>query len=152
MLAIALVLLAPALVRTDLLVYGGDVRQHYSWELYNRQALASGHLPLWNPYYFTGFPALADFQATLFYPPHVVLRGLPLAAHLSWSLALHLFAAGAGMYVLCRQVGVSRWAATAAGTAFLLGGAVTPKLYAGHMTFLYAVAWTPLVLGLAIRS
>lgn len=152
MLAIVLVLLGPALTRTDLLVHGVDVRQHYSWELYNQRTLASGHLPLWNPYYFTGFPALADVQTTLFYPPHVALRVLPLPAFLSWSLAFHVFAAGAGMYVLCRQIGVSRWAATAAGIGFLLGGGIAPKLYAGHMTFLYGVAWTPLALGLAIRS
>jgi hypothetical protein len=152
MLAVVVVLLSPALTRTDLLVYGPDVRQHFSWELYNRRALANGHLPLWNPYNFTGIPALADFQTALFYPPHVLLRPLPLPAFLAWSVALHMFIASAGVYVLCRQIRTSRWAASAAGVAFLLGGAVTPRLQAGHLTYLYGIAWTPLVLALAIRS
>ena len=94
---------------TGRLVIGHDMDQPFNWEAFNRQAFALGQLPLWNPYVFSGYPAQADIQAGVFYPPNWLLRPLllELGAFFMWNLAMHLVLLGAGTYALCRQVGAT---------------------------------------------
>lgn len=57
---------------------GPAARVAMSWERVNQEALAEGTLPLWNPYQFGGRPHLANPEMLSLYPPHVLLRPLPL--------------------------------------------------------------------------
>ncbi|MFN0072793.1 MAG: hypothetical protein ACKVVP_15015 [Chloroflexota bacterium] len=136
------------------LVIGHDMDEHFNREAFNRQAFALGRLPLWNPYVFSGFPAQADIQTGVFYPPHWLLRLLPLelGAFFMWSLALHIWLLGAGTYALCRQVGISRLAGLTAGIGLMLGGVAMPRIFAGHLLIIYGFCWMPLAVALAIRS
>ena len=77
--------------------------------------LGAGHLPFWNPYHFAGTPHLADPQTTVFYPPALLLRWLPVPAFLGWMVALHLWIAGAGTLFAARVLGLGWMAAAAAG-------------------------------------
>ena len=58
-----------ALADASMLIVGHDMIQSYNWESFNRRAFDQGLLPLWNPYIFGGFPALADIQTQALYPP-----------------------------------------------------------------------------------
>lgn len=131
---------------------GRDLMQHFSRESVTRAALTAGVFPLWNPYEFSGFPAQADPHATVLYPPSILLRTLPLALSLTWTVILHLWLFGLGAYVLCRTCGVSRPAACIAAAALLLGGITMPRVHAGHYDLLRTAAWIPLALALAIQS
>ena len=82
-----------------------STRNLYAWERYTRSVLADGHLPLWNPYHFAGIPHLADPQTTVFYPPALLLRWLPVPAYLGWMMALHIWIAGAGTLFAARVLG-----------------------------------------------
>lgn len=144
--------LSGVLFRPDQVLYGHDVNQNYNWEKAVRFALEHGRLPLWDPFVLSGFPVLADFQTGALYPPSMLLRVLPLNQFLVWNVALHLWIAGAGAYLLCRQLGTSRLAATMGAIAFSLAGVLTSRLAGGHLHFLYATAWLPLVVALALRS
>jgi hypothetical protein len=73
---IGYVLFAP--LTTGQLIIGHDMDEHFHAEAFNRQAFAQGQIPLWNPYIFSGFPAQADIQTLVFYPPAWLLRPLPL--------------------------------------------------------------------------
>src|SRR2546421_5959431 len=42
--------------------------------------LRAGHLPVWNPYTFSGYPLLATNQAAVLYPPHWAFVVLPAVA------------------------------------------------------------------------
>ena len=46
---------------------------------FKRHELAAGRLPLWNPYQATGMPFAANPEATLFFPPDLLLHALPPA-------------------------------------------------------------------------
>ncbi len=136
----------------DKIPAGLDLLQHYSRESFNRRAFAAGKLPLWNPYEFSGFPAQADPQTGVFYPPSVVFRFLTLPSFLTWTIVFHVWMFGAGGYVLCRVVGVRRVPAAIASAGLMLGGITMPRVYAGHLDMLRTVAWLPLALALAIKS
>ena len=131
---------------------GLDLIQHYSRESFNRRALASGTLPLWNPYEFSGIPAQADPQTGVFYPPNVLLRILPLPLFLTWTIVFHVWLFGAGGYVLARTLGVGPAMAAMSAVGLMLGGITMPRIYAGHLDVLRTVTWAPLALACAVRS
>ncbi|MDD5593958.1 MAG: hypothetical protein PHG97_04400, partial [Candidatus Margulisbacteria bacterium] len=62
----------------------------------------SGHLPLWNPYIYCGFPLLATLQICFFYPLTVVYYLLPFNLGFNYYIILHYFLAACFMYALLR--------------------------------------------------
>ena len=132
--------------------FGLDMVQHYSREAFNRHAMQQTWVPLWNPYAFSGFPAQADPQTGVFYPPSMLLRLFSLPTFLTWTVVFHVWLFGIGGYALCRTLGVGRAAAALGGAALLLGGITMPRVYAGHLDVLRTVSWVPLVLTAAMRS
>ncbi len=88
------------------------------WQVADRRSLAQGEWPLWNPDLFAGYPFQGNPQTQLYYPVTWLLWGLPLPAAILLNRLLHLWLAGAGMYVLLRAWGSSRSAALVAGLAF----------------------------------
>jgi len=131
---------------------GVDSGNLYAWEVYTRSVLADGHLPFWNPYHFSGTPHLADPQTTVFYPPALLLRWLPVPAFLGWMIALHLWIAGAGTLFAARVLGLGWLAASAAAVAVMLGGSVPGWIHNGHLLLIYSAAWVPWAFGLAVVS
>ena len=131
---------------------GIDSGNIYGWEVYTRSALADGQLPFWNPYHFAGTPHLADPQTTVFYPPALLLRWLPVPAFLGWMMALHLWIAGAGTLFTARVIGLGWMAASASAVAAMLGGSLAGWIHNGHLLPIYLVAWVPLAFGLAVVS
>jgi hypothetical protein len=141
-----------ALGQPDRMLTGHDIAQLYNWEINTRWALSQGQLPLWNPFIFSGFPALADFQTGVLYPVSILLRWLPLESFIAASVTVHLWLAGTGTYILCRVLGTSRPAALMAGLGFGLGGALSPRILAGMPHFLFGIAWVPWAALAGIRS
>jgi hypothetical protein len=131
---------------------GIDSGNIYTWEVYTRSALSDARLPFWNPYHFAGTPHLADPQTTVFYPPALALRWLPVPAFLGWMMALHLWIAGAGTLFAARVLGLGWGAASAAAVALMLGGSVPGWIHNGHLLLLYSAAWVPWAFALAFQS
>jgi len=118
----------------------------------NRGAFLDGTLPLWNPYEFGGRPHLADPETLALYPPHVVLRALPLPLFFALSFALHTWLAGAGTYVAARVLGASRLISVLAAGAMMGGRLLLPFDARARSLDVYAVAWLPLIAALSLRS
>ena len=112
---------------------GIDSHNLFTWELYTRSVLADGHVPLWNPYHFTGIPHLADPQTTVFYPPALLLRWLPVPAYLGWMMAVHLWIAGAGTLFAARVFGLSWLTASASAIGAMFGGSVAGWIHGGQL-------------------
>jgi hypothetical protein len=111
------------------------------------QALRAGHLPLWNPYQFSGMPYAADIQSGLFYPPNlfVELVGATFSYTNMQALAmLHYPLAGACAYLLARSLGTSRVAGILAGTIWMWSGFMVAQL--GHTNMVEVASWLPLEL------
>jgi Bacterial membrane protein YfhO len=130
---------------TDLLL------SHLPNALYWRDSLAHfGQWPLWNGQIYGGLPFAADPLAGIWYPPALALLALPLPLGFNLLLALHLAWGGYGLFRFLRAEGLPLGACVLGAVAF----AGTPKLVAhlgaGHVSLVYAVAWTPWLL-LAVR-
>jgi hypothetical protein len=131
---------------TDLLL------SHLPNALYWRDSLVHyGQWPMWNGQILAGLPFAADPLAGIWYPPALALLVLPLPLGFNLLLALHLAWAGYGLFRLLRAEGLAGPASALGAVAF----AGTPKLVAhlgaGHVSLIYAVAWTPWLL-LAVRG
>lgn len=149
--AAVLVVYAPLLLTNRVLATGDAFAYFTPYRDYASAALRAGRLPLWNPYLFLGVPFLANPQTAVFYPLHWPFAGLPAAASLEASLALHLWLAGLGAAVYVRCVARLGWlAALAAGLAFSLSGYLGAR--AGQINQVSAVAWLPWLLALLEAS
>lgn len=153
---LALLLAAPALL--DALgasssgLYVGNGTDLYSYQYPLRATAATmvsqGHAPWWNPYILAGVPSLAGWQLGLLYPPHLLQLLAPWAAteamlwlHLAW------LAAGSAWLAQRWRPGLPAWAAVAAAGAAALGGQTWGHIYAGHVSWIEALAWAPWLWG-----
>ncbi len=161
--ALRWLLLALALAASVLLVYApllltnrvlgsGDAFTFFTpYRDYANAALRAGRLPLWNPYLFLGAPFLANPQTAVFYPLHWPFIGVPAAASLGASLALHLWRAGRGAAVYVRRVARLGWlAALIAALIWSLSGYLGAR--AGQINQVSAAAWLPWLLVLLEAS
>jgi hypothetical protein len=121
-------------------------------EIVNRGAFAEGILPLWDPYEFGGRPHLARPETLALYPPHLLLRVLPLPLFFALSFALHTWLAGAGTYLAARSVGASRQVSMLAGGAVIATRLFLPFEARARSLDVYAVAWLPMIAALSLRS
>lgn len=125
---------------------------HLPNAVYIRESLVRYHqVPLWNGQIMSGQPFAADPLSGLWYPPNLALLVLPLPFGFNLLFALHLAWAGYGLFRFLRAESASLHVSFFGGLAF----AGTPKLIAhlgaGHVSLVFAVAWTPWLL-LAARQ
>ena len=116
--------------------------------------LHAGHLPLWMPLIFGGYPLFADGELGMLYPPNVLL-GLFLGAEtfLQASRALHVFLAGAFMISFLRVLHAGRLGALVGGIAFAFGSFFVTQIQ--HENVVRSAVWLPLILAfveLALRA
>lgn len=109
------------------------------------EAIAEGHLPLWESRMGNGFPVLAEGQAGVFYPPHLLgYTGLPqyqVYAILVW---LHCALGAAFMALFCRELGMRLMPCLLAGLTYGWSGFFITHVM--HITMLEAAAWIPALL------
>ena len=129
------------------------ILENYVWKQFVRDSIASGEVPLWQPYILAGTPFLAAGQSSALYPFSVLFWIMPLASAYGWFTVLQLWVAGLSMYLFARVLGLRRLGGLVAGMAYQLSGfflvsVVFPMIIA-------TAAWLPLELAmieLAIRQ
>jgi hypothetical protein len=103
--AVVLLVFAPALFPPEgMLIFGDDIHRRiriFTAQFFNHW-MRQGIFPWWNPYLFSGEPFIANPIVNIWYPPNWLYSVLPLNIAYSWHVALHVFWAMAGMYVLLR--------------------------------------------------
>lgn len=117
----------------------------YFLALRNFTFYADSSLPLWNPYVMCGVPLVAEIQSGIFYPPNLVFHFLPLGIAVNITLFLHLYLLALSTYLFGRQLSISRPGAVIAAAVFCFCSPVFLRLFAGHHTDLYTIAWIPAV-------
>ncbi len=124
--------------------------QFHAFGLFQAQEVSAGHLPVWSPGSYGGFPFAADTQSAVFYP----LRWLTILLSLPWGFTyqalqleglLHIWLAGVFTYFLAHNITKERWSSLIAAIALGLGGYLTsyPLL---QLAVLETFVWLPLVL------
>lgn len=104
----------------------------------------AGHLPLWDPYFMSGFPGCADPQIHCFYflaIPIFALLGPLDPVWFDRVALLHILAAGVGIYFLSRQFKLSAGAAVVASLIVMFGGSASARLQ--HTGMIYAYGLLP---------
>jgi hypothetical protein len=124
--------------------YGDFVEQHYPMRVFVADEYRHGRLPLWDPYTFSGEPAVAMSLFAPYYPPgfwQVIFPKLPFEA-LEIEAIFHLGLAGLFTFLFVRRLTASDGAGLIAGLTFSLGGYLTsyPML---QLIILETAVWLP---------
>lgn len=144
---LAFALLARGLVTPGTLIYNLDISYFYTLEVLLERSVAEGRYFFpWNPFWGLGMPGMAEPQTMLFYPPLLLLRWLPPAATLNWAGFFHLWFLAVSFYWLGRELNMSTPAAVFAAIAFTYSGIMIPRITAGHLGFVFGIAWLPTLL------
>jgi putative flippase GtrA len=127
-----------------LLLPGDDLIQNYPLRVLVGWDLRHGHLPLWDPYEWSGAPLLAGFNAGALYPSTFLFAILP--ASLAWSIgqALVYATAGTGLYFFLRRRGFGPEAAWLAAVVFSGSGFMVAHL--NHLGLIEGMSWVGWIL------
>ncbi|MGD2048560.1 MAG: hypothetical protein PVH03_03655, partial [Chloroflexota bacterium] len=133
------------------MIFGRDLFNlfHPAHDFAFRQ-VATGNLPLWNPYLFLGFPQYAEPQMSTFYPPLWLATVLSLSQVYALLYALHLGLSAAGGYVLVRVLGGKQPGALLAGFVLGFNAFMVSRLYGGQLSHLMTITYLPWLLAAAI--
>ncbi len=126
------------------------ISQFYPWRVHYSRSIASGQIPLWNPYQFCGTPFVANAQTAAFYPLNLLFVVFSPARAFGLSAVLHLFLAGVFTFLLARALGIGRFGSTVAGVVFQFSAFLV--VWLELPTLINVAVWLPLVLYLILRS
>ncbi len=121
--------------------------QNFPYRLFFARGLRAGHLPLWTPDIFCGFPLFAESQGNALYPPFLLLfRFLEPWIAYNYYHVLHFLLAGLFTYTLARVMHVGRAGSLLAGICYMLSGPVL--FHAHHTNIVVGACWLPILLAL----
>ncbi len=141
--AVTAVFAIPAIFNRPIMP-GDDVIQNFPLRIFSGEQIASFHLPLWNPYGFSGTPLLAGFNAGSLYPTTFLFAFLsPVAA---WVLneIIAYFVALSGIYILLRCYRFSQVTTVIASICFV--GSGTMAIQVAHLDLIQAMSFMPWLL------
>ncbi len=110
-----------------------SVTQMHPWAIFNREELAAGRFPLWNPRNAAGAPHFANYQSAVLSPFSVPFYVMDFKAALLVSALMKLVLLGLFTYLFLREIGCGWLAATIGGVAFQFAGHNTLLLYFPHV-------------------
>jgi hypothetical protein len=124
---------------------------HYTAQKHFSDAIHAGHLPFWTSNIFSGVPFLADPQVGAWYPinwPFFLVGITPKT--LEWEIALHMWIAAAGAFLLARELLGSRSAAVCGAAFYAFSGFFAA--HSSHIGMFQAAAIFPWVLWTGLRA
>jgi hypothetical protein len=130
-------------------ITGDNLIQNFPLRVLTGRQLDEGHLPLWNPYIWSGSPLLGGLNAGSFYPLTFLFAVLaPVAAFVANLLAVY-WAGALGMYALCRQYDLRPVASLVGALTYGFAGTMTGQLV--HLGVIEGMAWMPLLVLAELR-
>jgi len=120
------------------------VRQQYLWKELAVSQMKQGELPLWNPYNFSGYPLMANFQTAAFYPLNFLM--FITSFEYGWSLLIfsQILLAFLFMYLYLTNLKVSRIGSLIGSLSFAFCGFFVSWLEWGNIVS--TGLWLPLIL------
>ena len=134
-------------VFSDLMIYGSDTMQaQVYFKNFYIEALRSGTFPVWTPYLFGGMPYVDAFHSDIFYPVTFPFKFLlPLHRALGWTLLVHFWIGGMGMYFAARSGWrLNQVSATLAGLCYMLAPYFVSMVHPGHDGKIFVTAIFPI--------
>jgi len=122
---------------------GDDMTQNYPLRILAGQQIRGGHLPLYDPYIWSGTPLLAGWNAAAAYPLTWLFAVLPGLTAWTVGLVATYAIAAVGMYGFLRLGPRLRATASFAGAlTFAFGGAMAAQVT--HFGLVTGMSWVPL--------
>ena len=126
---------------------------HYPYLLYLQKSLITYHqIPLWYSAIYAGTPLAANPLSGLFYIPGWAAMIFPLPWGILLVAAGHSVFGAGGMYLLLRRLEVSKRSSLVGALSFGMMPKLAAHLGAGHISLLYALAWTPWLLAVSLKD
>lgn len=124
--------------------YFDVIQEIYPWKTLVINELKKGHLPLWNPYNFSGTPLLANYQSQVFSPINIIFFIFP--QWLAWTISVILqpIIGGIFMYLYMKKIGKSDVASMIASIAFNFSGFASTWME--FSTIWHTILWLPFFL------
>lgn len=117
---------------------------HLASSLFIQRAIATWQqIPLWNPTLMAGIPLTADPLSGFWYLPNWLAHLRPALSTYNLLFYLHLAWAGLGMTCFLINEGRGQLAALLGGIAFCAMPRLSGALALGHVSLVFALAWTP---------
>ena len=148
---VALPLLAyavPALLGHPV-VPGDDLTQNLPLRELVGRDLRAGHLPVFDPYIWSGAPLLAGWNAGAAYPLTWLFAVVAPIGAWTVNLAAAAAVAGTGCYAFLRASGIGVLAAWLGGLTFAFGGGMVAQV--PHLGLLAGMSWVPVALLAILR-
>ncbi|MGH9082920.1 MAG: hypothetical protein ACRDWN_06210 [Acidimicrobiales bacterium] len=123
--------------------------QNFPLRALSGDLMRHGHLPLWNPYIWSGSPLLGGLNAGSFYPLTFLFVVLPPVAAWVANLLGTWWAAGLGLYALGRQYRLRPLACVLGAVTYSYAGAMSGQLV--HLPVVQGMGWVPLLVLAQIR-
>lgn len=119
------------------------IRQIYLWKELAADQFKTGHIPLWNPYTFSGQPLAANFQSSVFYPLNALY--FLFNAKDAWILLVvsQPLLAGVFMYVFLRSIKLSSIASLYGSVVLMFSSYLITWLENGNI--IHSYLWLPLI-------
>jgi len=114
----------------------------------NSSCQTNGEYPLWLPWIFSGLPSLHSLQniSDYYFINYIKNFIVYLGFSSFWNYIIHFILAGVGTFILLRQIGVDKYAASFGGLAFSLMPYLITMVVHGHGSQMMTVVWIPWVL------
>lgn len=109
-------------------------------------------LPTWDPYILGGLPFIDAMHGDTFYPTSLLKFFMPLHRAMGFKLILHVFLAGAFMFLFLKSAKLNRYAAAFGGLCYMFASIFVSLVYAGHDAKMFVMALLPLCFFLLERG
>jgi hypothetical protein len=137
-----LAFVVPALCNAPALS-GDNLIQNFPLRAFSGELLRQGHLPLWNPFIWSGSPLLGGMNAGSFFPLTFLFVVLPPIGAWVLNMAAVYWVAGLGTYWLLRQYGLRPLAGFLGAATYAYGGALVGQMV--HLGIIQGMALMPVI-------
>src|SRR3990167_7366210 len=120
------------------------IRQQYPWKELAINIEKNWELPLWNPYNFSGYPLLANFQSAVFYPLNLAMFILPFEYGWTFLIISQPLLAFIFMFLYLLNLKISKAGSFIGSIAFAFSGFFVSWFEWGNVVS--TGLWLPLVL------
>jgi hypothetical protein len=122
---------------------GDNLIQNFPLRAFTGDLIRQGHLPLWNPYIWSGSPLLGGMNAGSVFPLTFVFVVVPAIGAWVLNMTVVYWMAGLGMYWLLRQYGMRPLAGFLGAAVYAYGGAMIGQMV--HLGIVQGMALMPVI-------
>ena len=123
---------------------GDDLTQNLPLRVLAGQQIRAGHLPLFDPYIWSGAPLLAGWNAAAAYPLTWLFAILPGTAAWTVNMIATWAVAGLGMFCFLRALRLASLASLLGAFSFAFAGGMSAQVT--HFGLVAGMSWVPLAL------